>query len=528
MSIALTINGQSFQYPEPGDSNWGTQATLWASAVTSGMLQKAGGAFTLLAEVDFGATYGLMSTYYKSRTANIASAGALRLARTDTIRWRNEANDGDLALSVDNTNSILWDGVAFLTASNTATLTNKTIDGDNNTLTDIALASLKTVLADADKVLRRDAAGAVVSGNALPNSSAIVTTDATQTLTNKTMTFSQVTGTVPINQGGTGQTTATAAFDALAPTTTKGDIIVFDGTDNIRLPVGTDTFVLSADSGETSGLKWVATSSSTATPTSVGLVSSYFPVIQSAVLTSNSTTINVGTTDGYQTVIATSTSNTTINLPAAASNTGRVLTLIKTGNAGIVTIDPNSSEVIYTPSTPAGVSTYPMLYQSEQLTLCCDGTGWHLIGFIPVPMLSAFLSADQSRTDGTQYTVEFDTLDINVGTQFVTNTWTALRPGRYNVQASVVISRSSTGSLSEAFLDILKNGSAVRNNYWQFLGGTAGIMRTKPLSCAAVLNIATGDTIAVRVQGNSFGATNYLVIGSAGNGSSMLSITQVN
>jgi len=43
------------------------------------------------------------------------------------------------------------------------TLTNKTIDGDNNTLSDISISSLKTVLGDADEVILRDNAGAVVS-----------------------------------------------------------------------------------------------------------------------------------------------------------------------------------------------------------------------------------------------------------------------------------------------------------------------------------------------------------------------------
>jgi hypothetical protein len=44
---------------------------------------------------------------------------------------------------------------------------------------------------------------------------------------------------LPIAGGGTGQTTATAAFDALAPTTTQGDIIYHNGTDNVRLGPGT-------------------------------------------------------------------------------------------------------------------------------------------------------------------------------------------------------------------------------------------------------------------------------------------------
>lgn len=65
-----------------------------------------------------------------------------------------------------------------------------------------------------------------------------------------------VTGTVAIANGGTGQTTATAAFDALAPTTTKGDLIVNNGTDNVRLAAGSNTQVLTVDSSTATGVKW--------------------------------------------------------------------------------------------------------------------------------------------------------------------------------------------------------------------------------------------------------------------------------
>lgn len=75
---------------------------------------------------------------------------------------------------------------------------------------------------------------------------------------NTTGTASNVTGVVAIANGGTGQTSQTAAFDALSPTTTKGDLIVYDGTDNIRLGVGADTYVLTADSTAASGMKWAA------------------------------------------------------------------------------------------------------------------------------------------------------------------------------------------------------------------------------------------------------------------------------
>ena len=40
--------------------------------------------------------------------------------------------------------------------------------------------------------------------------------------------------------------------------TTKGDIVAFNGTDVARLGVGTNDYVLTADSAEATGLKWAA------------------------------------------------------------------------------------------------------------------------------------------------------------------------------------------------------------------------------------------------------------------------------
>jgi hypothetical protein len=105
-------------------------------------------------------------------------------------------------------------------------------------------------------------AGYVVSGGALGTPSSGTLTNCTfPTLNqNTTGTASNVTGTVAIANGGTGQTSQTAAFDALSPATTKGDLIVSNGTDNVRIAVGTDTHVLTADSTQASGVKWAAAS----------------------------------------------------------------------------------------------------------------------------------------------------------------------------------------------------------------------------------------------------------------------------
>jgi hypothetical protein len=127
LSISLTINGTSYEYPETNDQKWGPDATQWAQAVTNGMLQKAGGLFQLLAEVDFGTTYGLKSVYYKSRTANVAAAGQIRLANADSISFRNLLNDGDLAFKPGSSNAIpQWNSIDLVNLSTAQTLTNKT------------------------------------------------------------------------------------------------------------------------------------------------------------------------------------------------------------------------------------------------------------------------------------------------------------------------------------------------------------------------------------------------------------------
>jgi hypothetical protein len=100
----VSYAGSSYNIPNTrGDRPWsGLSDFIVAAAAKS--INTAGGNFTLLADINFGATFGLVSTYYKSRTANVASAGQLRLANTDTIKWRNGLNDGDLTLDINSNN----------------------------------------------------------------------------------------------------------------------------------------------------------------------------------------------------------------------------------------------------------------------------------------------------------------------------------------------------------------------------------------------------------------------------------------
>jgi hypothetical protein len=83
-----------------------------------------------------------------------------------------------------------------------------------------------------------------------PTFRAIVASDVPTLNQNTTGTASNVTGTVAIANGGTGQTTAASAFAALSPLTTAGDIIYENNTPApARLPIGSSGQVLTVSGG---------------------------------------------------------------------------------------------------------------------------------------------------------------------------------------------------------------------------------------------------------------------------------------
>lgn len=88
-------------------------------------------------------------------------------------------------------------------------------------------------------------------------------------------------------------------------------------------------------------------------------------------ITVTNTTHNVGT---ERTIFADSSSNSiTINLPAASTNAGKMLTVKKINAANTVTLDGNGSENI------DGAATYAMTTNYDKVTVQCNGTQWFII-----------------------------------------------------------------------------------------------------------------------------------------------------
>lgn len=146
MSVPLVINGVTFQYPQQFDLNWGPTLTNWSTAVTNGMLQKSGGAFTLTSEVDFGASFGLKALSYKSKESNISSTGILRLANASTgLGWRNAANNADLLLTVNSSNQLTFNGTS-IGATTSLTDGHILVGNASNQPADVAMSGDATIV----------------------------------------------------------------------------------------------------------------------------------------------------------------------------------------------------------------------------------------------------------------------------------------------------------------------------------------------------------------------------------------------
>lgn len=108
------------------------------------------------------------------------------------------------------------------------------------------------------------------------------------------LAVANLSGQVPVANGGTGASTASGAMAALSPQTSKGDLIGFS-TLPVRVPAGADGAVLVADSTQTAGVKW-STSAGTGSVTSVGLsLPGIFSVSGSPVTTSGTLSATLAT-----------------------------------------------------------------------------------------------------------------------------------------------------------------------------------------------------------------------------------------
>jgi hypothetical protein len=283
----------------------------------------------------------------------------------------------------------------FVFQAHSQTLTNKTIDSDNNTITNIVNADIKTAAAIAlNKLAASTASRALQSdGSGFIEASSVTTTELGY--------VSGVTSAI--------QTQIDSKLDS--PITTTGDIIYSSsGTTPQRLGIGSLGEVLTVSGGIPT---WSAV---TVTPTAV-----------------SQKTANYTATTSDEHIEVTSNS-VTITLFAVASNSGSKLTISNTGT-GVVTIDPNSSE------TFNDGSSQKYLSQDQSVELQCNGSEWIVKNFVELEGLVKDQKA--SSTDGGTLTSgAWRTRDLNTTSgdflKFgsLSSNRITLDPGSYIIEAT--------------------------------------------------------------------------------------------
>lgn len=271
-SITLTsfndIDGNALSMSDFGSKGFGTlepgSAALEESISFSGITTNTDGSVTItgIKNVKFTTPYTETSGLQKIH------AGGIRFVITNTAgfynTFSNKLDDESITGS--------W------TFDTTPTLPNVPVagtDAANKTYVDnVAVSGAPDANITTKGIVQIATAAQIASGTATGSTGAILVPPNSQLVKVSSGTGDEnklpvigsggtlASGFLPVTEilkGGTGQTTKTAAFDALSPTTTKGDLIVSDGTNNVRKSVGTNNQVLISDSAQTTGIKWAST-----------------------------------------------------------------------------------------------------------------------------------------------------------------------------------------------------------------------------------------------------------------------------
>lgn len=338
-SVTVTVNGTNHTIPQTNERGWGSAVTAWIQAISSNTLQPIGGTFTLTNDVDFGASYGLKSSYLSTRSSNPSTSGILRLNKTDSIGWRNNANSSNLLLGIDASDNLTFAG-DILTTTGAGIFSDdgfyiydlsdstKKIDFDPGGTT-----GTKTTITGAQTANR------VIT---LPDATAtLVGADTTQTISNKSYTAPTFTGTIttPLTASRALATGASSELAVSATTATElgylsGVTSAIQTQINTKAPSASPTFSGTITTPLTASRALVTGASSelaaaTTTATEIGYVNG----VTSAIQTQLDAKVLKSTYSAKGSILAATAASTPADLPVGTD--GQVLTADSASSPGV-------------------------------------------------------------------------------------------------------------------------------------------------------------------------------------------------
>lgn len=242
---------------------------------------------------------------------------------------------------------------------------------------------------------------------------------------------------IGIAYGGTNATTKTVAFDNLSPTTTSGDIIYFNGTNNVRLAKGTDGQILSLASGLPS---WSAAPQTGVT---------------AAVGTTNQVLVNGGTTS--------QTGSVTFSLPQSIATTSTPTFASLT----ISNTPSNASDAVrkdYVDGLVSGLHVHDSVATATTATLASSSGGTITYSNGTSGVGATLTTTGSFNTIGGFTTTNADRI-------LVKNEATAANNGFYTRTSSTVLTRATDFDQAAEmnggdFVWVYGNGATLENTGW--------------------------------------------------------------
>lgn len=323
-----------------------------------------------------------------------------------------------------------------------------------------------------------------------------------------------VSGTLAIGSGGTGQTTATAAFTALSPMTTLGDTIYHDGTNPVRLAPNTTT--------TKKFLRQTGTGTVGAAPAWDTLVDGDLPLALTGktynglTLTANATGFSAagGTTSKTLTVnnsiTLAGTDGTTITLPAT---TGTVALNNQTQYIGTTAVAINRASASLSLTGVSIDGSAGSASSATKATNLAGGNGTTLLGSVPYqsgadtttllsPNVSAtkqFLSQTGTGTNGAAPAWS-SVSKSDVGLSSVENTALSTWAGSTNI---TTLGTVTSGTWSATAIAVTKGGTGQTTS-------SAGFNALSPVTTLGDLIYGDGANSNARLAGNVTSTKKFL------------------
>lgn len=260
------------------------------------------------------------------------------------------------------------------------------------------------------------------------------------------------------------------AFDNISPLESKGDLLVYNGSTNTRLPGSVaDRYVLTYDTTAPQNIKWAPASSP-------------LPVIRVI-----STTTVLTSADFGSTIVCQGSSSYTVTLPAASAGVNNfIYFVVDTSSNALVTV-ASSNNINGQASVKLG------LY--DGMTVMSDGSKYLVTDLSLYPVaLQAYASTQQTITSAGSIQLQIDTPIYDVGSSLNTSTWTVtpVWPGKYEMFYQFLLVAPVTTCFYQT--KILFNNSISASAY-QSLDGTAALggFAAVPLTYITACNGSTDN-----------------------------------